>query len=168
MEEEFLFGDSSIFAIQGAIFHDISKPGLKFGRICFVCNGELIGDYETTVVLYTIANGLQKKLKDHDVNLARQLFSMECHDLIDHVEQLFNKCETAEESARIDSLYLAPGPGEAFDGEIVIWLENAFFDRLVWRKFMSTDIKELFVQVGTVEHTIKLFIDSILTQPREH
>lgn len=113
--------------------------------------------------MYTVANGLQKKLKDHDTDLAQRLFTMECHDLIEHVEQAFNECETAEESARIDSLYLAPGPGEGFDGEIVIWLDDRFFDRLVWRKFMTTDIKELFVEVGTVKHTIKLFIDYILS-----
>lgn len=33
--------------------------------------------------MYTVANGLQKKLKDHDTDLAQRLFTMECHDLIE-------------------------------------------------------------------------------------
>ncbi len=168
MEEKFLFGDLSKFAIQGTIFHDISQPDLKAGSICFVCDGEMIGDYEATVILNTVEIMLRQKLNWHNKHLASDLFEMERHDLVEHVEHAFNQCETAEESIRYDSLYLAPGPGEAFDGETILWLEKNGMDRLVWQKFETVEVKEIFMPSGLVTRTIQEFIEFIVQSINGH
>jgi len=166
MNDEFLFGDSSGFAIRVIILpHNIEKPNLKLGKICMVCDGEILGDFETVVLLNTVAIQLEQKLKEHDKNISAKFFTMERHDLIDHVEHVLLQCKTYVETRSYESLFLAPGPSEAFDGEVVVWLENYEFDRLVWRRFGATKIKELFMPSNTVTHVIKEFIEFTLETP---
>ena len=159
MDNKFVFGDPSFFSIQGMHQSRISTSNNEFGNVCITCGGEILGDSNIVVILATVAGQLKQKLKEHNEFLSEKLFLFERHALLDYIEQSLSQSQTYADAAPYESLFLAPGASEAFDGETIVWLNYKDLDRLVWRKFGTQEVKELHVPFGTVACVVQNFIN---------
>jgi len=160
-----LIGNKQTFAIE--VFVDETQTeGLSFllGNISIWINGEQLGDPYLCVDL----NVPVILLKDLILPIGSR--NVDVHSLMGlknafyyFENYLFENGYDAQEigDKKIAKLCVLPNISEAFDGEILFFLESKNKEIFVWRKFGEESIQHLHLPQGSFNRIIHQFLDEI-------
>ncbi|ELY2909812.1 hypothetical protein SMC87_004337 [Cronobacter dublinensis] len=138
-----LIGDKALFAFKLAIDKDLVSVNI-------FCGSEGMGDNNQYSQLKTFSSLINGKLRAYNYELADEIKDLDKDAIYSYV---VHGCENAEnwmESQRLESLWITLNLAPCLDGDTIILLSNNLFDRVVWKKFNSKDVGEIFLPAGYV------------------
>jgi NAD-dependent DNA ligase len=157
-----IFGSKNRFAIESEIVENVE---FNFGRICFWVEGTVLGDYDTTVILNPIADFLSTTLsyegERHDqtlLNVSPEQALSQVYSALYGGDTSTHQAPTEEQLHSFQKLSICPNGCEAFDGELVILLEDDKGERFIWREFTQKVVHVMQLELGEYERAVGEFL----------
>ncbi|WEP45485.1 immunity 42 family protein [Cronobacter dublinensis subsp. infanticibi] len=138
-----LIGDKTLFAFKLAVDND-------FVSVDIFCGSEEMGDNNQYVQLKTFSSLIDGKLRAYNYELADEIKGLDKDAIYSYVVHGYENAGNWIESQRLESLWITLNLALCLDGDIIILLSNNLFDRVVWKKFNSKDVGEIFLPAGYV------------------
>ncbi|EOC1568901.1 hypothetical protein ACI1AR_004360 [Cronobacter dublinensis] len=138
-----LIGDKTLFAFKLAVDND-------FVSVNIFCGSEEMGDNNQYVQLKTFSSLINGKLRAYNYELADEIKGLDKDAIYSYVVHGYENAGNWIESQRLESLWITLNLALCLDGDIIILLSNNLFDRVVWKKFNSKDVGEIFLPAGYV------------------
>lgn len=157
-----IFGSKNRFAIESEI---VESAEFNFGRICFWVEGTVLGDYDTTVILDPLADFLSTTLCYEGERHDQALLDVSAEQALNQVYSSLYGADTSTQQAPTDEqlhsyqkLSICPNGCEAFDGELVILLEDDIGERWIWREFTQKVVHVMQLEFGEYERAVGEFL----------
>lgn len=132
----------------------------RFARISFFCASEEIGGSEYTL-LNTLASLIRKKVDNYNFSLADKLISLDKNDVFSYVVEGYENSDNWRDSQKISAVWITLDLSPSFDGDVFILLSSDNFDRIIWRRFNESEIKEHFLPAGYVLEQMELLLHNV-------
>ncbi len=163
-----ILGEKSRFAIEWLIDETNTDSRYNFGSICLWIADRQIGELQETVILSMPWSGFQGFLQFQGQRCEPSLESRDGEDVLRIVVEALDGGEHDRDWEEISALSrryhrfcLLPAIGcEAFDGEWVVLIECADYERVICKQYGTNEIFEIRLETGEAETVMRTFVEN--------
>lgn len=154
-----IIGDSSRFSVEYTLDENYGGEWM-FGRLCFWCDGQRIGDYDLGTSLRDALFYFEELGKYHDLRINKRFDDMDAEDVFHLIDSaLFGK-DYAKHSQLVEEEkwaqhYIFPAL-DVFNNWKGFLIEGAQRARLIFACDPYSKVKEFFLSPGEVDGIFKI------------